>query len=294
MEIRHLKLVKMVAEEGNLTGAGKKLFLSQSALSHQLREIEDKFGTPIFQRVNKKMVLTQVGNRILRTADTILCELEKVENDIRSVVSGDAGILRISTECYTCYHWLPGLLKSYIKHYPDVDLHIIAEATRRPMDFLREGKLEVAIVSCLTKPKDRGQFRFTELFTDELVVVANSEHRFASQKTVSADDFAQEHLICYTASTDVLDIFQRVLIPAGVTPKKTTKIQLTEAIIEMVGIIMKIAPIVDAHVGARRHMAVDTLHDVSSVLVMIGTREFLRQVTGAADFTGRATRLEPR
>ncbi|TDI79758.1 MAG: LysR family transcriptional regulator [Caldithrix sp.] len=234
MEIRHLKLVKMVAEEGNLTGAGKKLFLSQSALSHQLREIEDKFGTPIFQRVNKKMVLTQVGNRILRTADTILCELEKVENDIRSVVSGDAGILRISTECYTCYHWLPGLLKSYIKHYPDVDLHIIAEATRRPMDFLREGKLEVAIVSCLTKPKDRGQFRFTELFTDELVVVANSEHRFASQKTVSANDFAQEHLICYTASTDVLDIFQRVLIPAGVTPKKTTKIQLTEAIIEMV------------------------------------------------------------
>ena len=77
MEIRHLKLVKTVAEEGNLTNAGKKLFLSQSALSHQLREIEDKFGTPIFQRVNKKMVLTQVGNRILSTAETILCELEK-------------------------------------------------------------------------------------------------------------------------------------------------------------------------------------------------------------------------
>jgi len=101
MEIRHLKLVKIVAEEGNLTDADKKLFLSQSALSHQLREIEDKFGTPIFQRVNKKMVLTQVGNRILRTADTILCELEKVENDVRRVISGDAGMLRVSTECYT-------------------------------------------------------------------------------------------------------------------------------------------------------------------------------------------------
>ncbi len=234
MEIRHLKLVKTVAQEGNLTSAGKKLFLSQSALSHQLREIEDKFGTPIFQRVNKKMVLTQVGNRILRTADTILCELEKAENDVRSVVSGDAGILRISTECYTCYHWLPGLLKSYIKHYPNVDLHIIAEATRRPMDFLLEGKLEVASVSCLTKRQDGGHFRFTELFTDELVVVANSEHRFASLKMISPQDFAEEHLICYTASVDVLDIFQRVLIPAGVTPKKTTKIQLTEAIIEMV------------------------------------------------------------
>ena len=234
MEIRHLKLVKTVAEEGNLTSAGKKLFLSQSALSHQLREIENKFGTPIFQRVNKKMVLTQVGNRILRTADTILCELEKVENDVRSVVSGDAGILRISTECYTCYHWLPGLLKSYIKHYPNVDVRIVAEATRQPMAFLLEGKLEVAIVSCLTKREDHGHFRFIELFTDELVVVVNTEHRFASLKTVSPDDFVQEHLICYTAPMDVLDIFQRVLIPAGVTPKKISKIQLTEAIIEMV------------------------------------------------------------
>ena len=96
-----------------------------------------------------------------------------------------------------------------------------------------EGKLDVAIVSCLTK-QDHNLLRFTELFTDEMVVVTNAGHRFASQTTVFPKDFADEHLISYTAPVKSLDIFQRVLLPNRVTPRKHTRIQLTEAIIEMV------------------------------------------------------------
>ena len=124
MEIRHFKLVKAVAEAGNLTKAAEKLFLTQSALSHQLKEIEDTFGVSLFQRISKKMILTPVGNRILRSAETILGELGKVENDVRRFGSGDSGIIRISTECYTCYHWLPKLLKSFNHQFPDVDVEI--------------------------------------------------------------------------------------------------------------------------------------------------------------------------
>ncbi len=234
MDIRHLRLVKMVAEEGNLTSAGKKLFLSQSALSHQLREIEERFGTPVFQRINKKMVLTPVGSRILATANAVLCELERVTRDVEKYVNGESGILRLSTECYTVYHWLPPLLKSYNRQFPNVDVQIMAEYTRRPKQALKDGKLDVAIVSCLSKRSDYSSYKFTELFTDEMVVVMNSGHRLAENGLVTPQDFAQENLICYTAPTEVLDVFQRVLIPAGVTPKKVTKIQLTEAIIEMV------------------------------------------------------------
>lgn len=233
MEIRHLKLVKTVAEEGSLTRAGKKLFLTQPALSHQLKEIEAKFGTPLFQRVNKKMILTQVGHRVLETANTVLFELERTRQDIEKVVNGESGLLRISTECYTCYHWLPPLLKSYQKHFPNVDIRIIAEATRQPEKFLLDGRLDVGIVSSLTR-QDHNLLEFTELFCDDLVVVINSEHRLAGQKVILPADFADEHLICYTAPQKSLDVFQRILVPNGVTPKKLSKIQLTEAIIEMV------------------------------------------------------------
>ena len=234
MEIRHLKLVKTVAEEGSLTNAGKRLFLSQSALSHQLRELEDKFGTSLFQRINKRMVLTQAGSRILKTAESILSELDRTEQDLKQFVTGESGLIRLSTECYTCYHWLPHLLKSFHRPYPNVEVRIVAEATRQPQQFLREGKLDVAIVSCLSKRSHSTDFRFSELFTDELVVVVNSEHHLAAQKHIRPEDFAEENLICYTAPIEVLDIFQRVLIPSGITPKKTTKIQLTEAIVEMI------------------------------------------------------------
>jgi len=234
MEIRHLKLVKAVHEEGSLTSAGKRLFLSQSALSHQLRELEEHLGTTVFQRANKKMVLTQAGNRILEAANRVLLELEKTQNDVQRFSDGDAGLLRISTECYTCYHWLPSLLKTYHKLFPSVDVRIVAEGTRQPKNFLKEGRLEVAIVSCLTPRDDHGYFKFTELFKDEKVVVVNVEHPFAKQESVSPQQFADEHLLCYTAPKEMLDIFQRVLIPLGITPKKVSKIQLTEAIIEMI------------------------------------------------------------
>lgn len=234
MEIRHLKLIKTVAEEGNLTNAGKKLFLTQSALSHQLKEMEEKFGAPLFQRIGKKMVLTQVGDRILHTARKVIDELEITEHEVKKMVSGEHGVLRISTECYTCYHWLPGLLKSYSRWFPKVDVQIITEATRQPMQFLLEGKLDLAIVSCLTKQEENNRFKFTELFIDEMVMVIPKKHRFIAQDYVYPEQLADEHLICYTAPTEFLDIFQRVLNPAGITPRKISKIQLTEAIIEMV------------------------------------------------------------
>ena len=235
MEIRHLKLVKTVVEEGSLTNASKRLYLTQSALSHQLKEIENKFGAPLFQRINKRMVLTHVGKRVLRSANLILSELQSTENDVKRFISGDAGVLRISTECYTCYHWLPSLLKSYDHHFPNVEVRIIAEATRRPIQFLLEGKLDLAIISCLQADQmGDNNLSFIKLFTDEMVVVTNKHHRLASHRTICAEDFRNENLIVYTAPIEVLDIFQRVLIPASITPKKTIRIQLTEAIIEMV------------------------------------------------------------
>ncbi len=234
MEIRHLKLVKSVAEEGSLTHAGKKLFLSQSALSHQLKELETILGTALFQRVNKKMLLTQAGVRVLKTATSVLLEIDKAKNDINRFVNGDGGSLRISTECYTCYHWLPPLLKSYHKDFPNVDVRIEAEGTRQPKQFLLDGKLDVAITSCLTEKEDNTNLQFFELFTDEMVLVVEKEHRFARMREVPPEELKHEHLICYTAPDELLDIFQRVLTPNNIKPKKVSKIQLTEAIVQMV------------------------------------------------------------
>src|SRR5467141_3305459 len=147
LEVRHLQLVAAVADVGSLTRAGDCLHLTQSALSHQLRDIESRLGTALFLRVGKRLVLTPAGERVLASARAILERLRQTEHDIREMGRDRAGILRITTECYTCYHWLPPLLLHYRRKFPRVEVRIDVEATRRPIEVLLAGKLDLAIIS---------------------------------------------------------------------------------------------------------------------------------------------------
>jgi LysR family transcriptional regulator, regulator for metE and metH len=231
LEVRHLKLIVAVAEEGSVTKAGNRLHLTQSALSHQLHDIEQKMGTPLFLRLNKRMLLTQAGERLLGSARLVLTELKRAEEDIQQVALNRQGILRISTECYTCYHWLPSMMKEFNRKFPLVEVRIDADATREPIEALLNGKLDLAIVH---DPIRNRKLLRKPLFKDELVVIMNPEHRLASQKYIKARDFADETLLLYSIPKEASTVFQKILIPAGVTPRNVMHIQLTEAIIEMV------------------------------------------------------------
>src|SRR5690242_2243376 len=136
LEVRHLRLVAAVADVGSLTRAGDRLHLTQSALSHQLRDIESRLGAALFLRVGKRLVLTPAGERLLSSAKDVLARLEETEQAIRQMGRDKAGVLRITTECYTCYHWLPPLLGQYRRRYPRVEVRIDVDATRRPVESL--------------------------------------------------------------------------------------------------------------------------------------------------------------
>ena len=147
MEIRHLKLIKAIVEEGSITKAIDKLHLTQSALSHQLKEAEYQLGTAIFLRVNKKLVLTKAGEKVYDVANEILTKLAETETQIKQMVFGESGEIRISTECFSSYHWLPSVLKQFHLLYPNVELKIVAEATHIPLQKLLENTIDIAIVS---------------------------------------------------------------------------------------------------------------------------------------------------
>jgi LysR family transcriptional regulator for metE and metH len=231
LEVRHLRLVEAVAREGGLTKAANRLHVTQSALSHQLRDIEDKLGVPLFLRLNKKMLLTQAGERLLSSAPLVLDELKRTEEDLRRIATNREGILRISTECYTCYHWLPPVLKPFGRDFPRVEVRIVAEATRRPIEALLDGRLDLAITSAHARNQ---KLLFKPLFKDEMVVIVKPDHPLASRPFVSARDFASEHLLIYAVPKEELTIYQKILVPAGVSPKQVSRVELTEAIIEMV------------------------------------------------------------
>jgi LysR family transcriptional regulator for metE and metH len=257
LEVRHLRLVEAVAREGGLTKAANRLHVTQSALSHQLRDIEDKLGVPLFLRLNKKMLLTQAGERLLSSAPIVLEELKRTEEDISQIAMNREGLLRISTECYTCYHWLPPVLKPFTRDFPRVEVRIIAEATRRPIEALLDGRLDLAITSA---PARNQKLLFKPLFKDEMVVIVNPHHPLAARPFVSARDFASEHLLVYALPKEELTIYQKILVPAGVAPKQLSRVELTEAIIEMVKAGLGIG--VMARWAVRPHLEAGTLRAV--------------------------------
>lgn len=231
MEIRHLRLIKAIVEEGSITQAMNVLHLSQSALSYQLKEAELQIGTQVFYRRNKKLILTPVGKKLYSTAEKVLKELDMTDAEIKKMVNGEVGIIKISTECYTSYHWLPAVLKKFKSQFPNVDIEIVFEATHRPIQKLIGGELDLAITS---NPEQMEQVEFVQLFTDEMLAVVCNKHPWANKDYVTAEDFQNVSLIIHSLPLDTVSLFRTQLIPKGISPKKLIILPLTEASIELV------------------------------------------------------------
>lgn len=231
MEIRHLKLIKAIVEEGSITKAIDKLHLTQSALSHQLKEAEYQLGTRIFDRANKKLTLTKAGEKLYETANEILAKLLDTEKEIKQLIFGEIGEIRISTECYSSYHWLPSVLKQFHLIYPNIELKIVMEATHYPLQKLQDNIIDIAITS---DPIKSEKIKFIELFQDEMVMVVSENHAWADKNFVLPEDFANEHLLIHSLPLETVTVHQFFLAPSNVKPKKITPLPLTEASIEMV------------------------------------------------------------
>ena len=231
LEVRHFSLVSEIASTGSVTRAAERLHLTQSALSHQLRDVESRLGIQLFLRLGKKMVLTPPGERVLSAARRVLDEINRTEEDLKLMSQDGKGVLRLCTQCNTGYHWLPPLLQSFHRKYPGVDVQIMVNATDRPIEALLDGQIDLAVVTSDVNDK---RLAAEPLFDDELVAVVAPSHPFARRASIQAEDFADEHLIIYSADPQDSYTFLRILRPAHVQPARVSQVPLTEAILELV------------------------------------------------------------
>ena len=230
LEVRHLRLAYAIRELGSLTRAAERLNVTQSALSHQLREIEDRLGVQLFLRVGKKLVATEAGARLGEVARDLLSGVLEAEDDLLDRARDRRGTIRLTTSCYTCYHWLPPLLKRFERAYPDVKVSIVAEATGRAVDALSEGTVDIALSSW---PIRRGAFRERHLFDDELLLVTAPGHPLASKRYVVPEDLVDERLVLYTQPQSS-HFYTHFFGSTNVKPREVVQITLTEAQVSMI------------------------------------------------------------
>jgi LysR family transcriptional regulator for metE and metH len=209
IEFRDLKLIKEIAATGNMTKAAARLFLTQPSLSHQLKDVESRLGTQLFLRINKSMVLTPAGERILKAANDILPQVEAAESDVVNGITQSKEI-RMATKCYTGYHWLPTLMMEFHEEFPEVVFDVITEAMSEPIEFLLKGRIDIAITN--DRATQRG-IHAEKLFEDEMVLLVPDGHPLAGKPFVVAADFKDQNLIIYRENFTEDFFAQKLLMP---------------------------------------------------------------------------------
>lgn len=231
MEIKYLKLIKAIAEEGNLANSSSRLFLTQSALSHQLRDLETNLGFKVFLRSRNQWKLTEEGRALYNLANTVLTEIAQGLEKIQQIQEGSTGKISMSTECYSFYQGLPGFIQKMGLLYPDIEIDLVIEDTHHPVKKILANKLDIALVT--TKP-DNEALATIEVFTDEIFALMHKEHSLSNKVFLTARDFAQVHLLIHSYPLETVSVYQRFLKPNETSPAKISAIPLTEVSLEMV------------------------------------------------------------
>jgi LysR family transcriptional regulator, regulator for metE and metH len=231
LEFRHLRTIRAIHQAGGVGKAADLLNITQSALSHQLKGLEDQCGVELFVRRTKPLRLSAAGMKLLRLAEDVLPRVDSLEDEFRALVSGKSGRLHIAIECHACFEWLFPVLEKFRRAWPDVDVDIRPGLAFGALPALVREEVDLVISA---DPEDLPGVTFTPLFDYEPRFVAAATHPLAAKPFVEAEDFRDETLITYPVDRARLDVFTGLLTPAKVEPRATRQVELTAVILLLV------------------------------------------------------------
>ena len=231
LERIHLAIVQTVDKLGSMTAAADALHITQSAISHSIRKLEEQLGTDIWLREGRSLRLTQAGQYLLQVANRVLPQLVLAETRIGQYAEGERGTLRIGMECHPCYQWLLKIVSPYLAKWPDVDVDV-----KQKFQFGGIGALYGYEIDLLVTPDPlhKPGLRFVPVFDYEQVLVVARNHPLAGVPWIKPEQLSDQVLITYPVPTDRLDIYTQFLMPAGITPLRQKAIETTDIMLQMV------------------------------------------------------------
>lgn len=231
LERIHLETIRAIDQSGSLTAAAELLFVTQSALSHSIRKLEDSLGLKIWIREGRSLRLTQGGEHLLSVANRLLPQLERAEQQLEHFAQGERGTLRIGMECHPCYQWLLKVAAPFLDAWPGVDLDVLQKFQFGGIEALYGHEIDVLVTP---DPLKKQGLHFEPVFDYEQVLVVNDDHPLRELAHVEPKQLVDQTLITYPVSIDRLDVFSRFLTPAGVIPKRHKVIETTDIMLQMV------------------------------------------------------------
>lgn len=231
LELRHLRTVRAIHDQGGLARAAEVLNITQSALSHQVKALEEQVGVELFVRRARPMRLSAAGLRLLRLAEQILPQIEAAEAELKGVEAGRVGRLHIALECHACFDWILPALDQFRRGFAEVDLDIRQRLAFTALPALQREEVDLVISM---DPDDLADIHFEPLFDYAPTLVVAASHDLAGKGWVRPEDFTPETLIVYPMYRERLDVFSEFLGPAGIEPREVRQIELTDVTLMLV------------------------------------------------------------
>lgn len=231
MELKYFRLIKAIVENGNIASSSTHLFLTQSALSHQLREMEGRLGFKVFHRSRNRWTLTKEGEELYRVANQLFKSIEEGFVNIRQIKEGARGSLKVSAECQSFFHGLPAFVQKMAILYPEIAINLSMGATNQTISQLLSNELDLAIVT--TQPASDRLYS-VEVFRDEIQVIMHEEHPLSEAAYLDAGDFADVHLLINSYPLENVSVYEHFLKPNRIVPPKVSAIPFTEVALQLI------------------------------------------------------------
>jgi LysR family transcriptional regulator, regulator for metE and metH len=231
LELRHLRTLVALRDAGSLVEAAERVHLTQSALSHQVKDLEERLGGPLFVRKTRPVEFTRAGQRLLTLAEQVLPQVRMAERDLARLAGDERGRLHMAIECHSCFQWLMPTIDHFRDHWPEVEIDIPGGHHFDPLPALAREQLDLVITA---DPQPLPGVFYEPLFRYEGLLAVARQHRLADRAFVTPEDLAEETLITYPVEHSRLDVFTQFLDPAGVQPREVRTAELTIMMMQLV------------------------------------------------------------
>ncbi len=234
IEIKHLKTLLALQNCGSLAAAAATLHQTQSALSHQFSDLEQRLGFKLFVRKSQPLRFTPQGEILLQLATQVLPQISRALQECNEPQQSQ---LRIAIECHSCIQWLTPALENFRKQWPQVEMDFKSGVTFDPQPALQQSELDVVLTSDILP---RSGLHYSPMFDFEVRLVLATDHPLASKPRITPEDFSGETLLIYPVQRQRLDVWRHFLEPAGISPTLKS-VDNTLLLIQMVSARMGIA-----------------------------------------------------
>lgn len=247
MELRHLRYFVALAEQLNFTAAAEKVHVTQSTLSHQIRQLETELGQPLFERGARKVTMTLTGEAFLERARNALREVDEGIWTVRMAAEEMSGIVRIGTTHTFNMHIIPRCISLFLDTYPSVRVDVLEMAGNEIASALAGGDLDIGVTY---KPERTRGLHFESLYTEEMMLAVGAKHPFAKRRFVRMSELHLQKLVVLPNTFATRALLDECFTMANATPVIVAEMNAIAPMIELVS-FTDIAAIVSEHATVR-------------------------------------------